>query len=162
MELITIDGGGGGKTTFPILSLAILPPLLQHTHLFLSLSCCPSLPLSHCLSISEPAAALTVREETLFSLTAHRVEPALTRRQTKTHTHTHASQDNRRWTEAPAIACPLAAVRHVGGGDLLSVPCLLQSSKHLPSPPERSLPGSAVAEGLAGMTQESGRHKEMR
>lgn len=60
--------------------------------------------------------------------------------------------------EASAIACPLVAVRHVGGGALLAVPCLLQSSKHLPSPNA----GSAVAEGLAGMTRESGRHKEMR
>lgn len=59
---------------------------------------------------------------------------------------------------ASAVAGPLAAVRHVGGGALLAVPCPLQSSKRLPS---RSLPSSAVADGLAGMTRESGRHKEM-
>lgn len=59
-----------------------------------------------------------------------------------------------------SAAGPLAAVRHVGGGALFTVPCPTQSSKHLPLP-ECSLPDSAVADGLAGMTTESGRHREM-
>lgn len=138
--------------------------MLPHTHLSLPLrtSLSLSIPLSHTysLSISAPLKALTVREETEYPSThthsaewrQHTLLSQRTQALSHTHIHTHAHGEDRRWTEAPAVERPLAAVRHVGGGALLAVPCALQSSKHLPSPHERSLSGSAVAEGLAGMT----------
>lgn len=146
--------GAGGKTTFPILSLP-----RSHTHTPLSLSLLPSLSL--CLPLSSPltvpqhlgATGSTDSEgRRLFTHGSSEWRRANTQRRIHTHSHTHARGENGRWTEAPAVACPLAAVRHVGGGGgaLLTVPCPLQSSKHLPSsphPPERLLPGSAVAEG---------------
>ena len=150
------------KTTFPMLLLATLPPPLPHTpiSLSLSLSLPLSLPLSHCLSILEPPAAQTVRGRDSVFLTQHQSGG-------KKHTHTHShtcTRRKRRWTEAPAVACPLAAVRHVGGGGaLLAVPCPLQPSKHLPSPPTtrslalRLLRGWLEWPGRAGDTRRCAR-----
>lgn len=127
--LIPIDGAGG-KTTFSILSLVILPPPLPHTPLSLSLS---SLSLSHTASASRSHWQHQQWGTRLCFHTQPRVEAALAN--TQKRTHSRAQEENGRWIETPAVACPLAAVRHVGGGGaLLAVPCQLQSSKHLPSP----------------------------
>lgn len=92
--------------------------------------------LSHCLSIVEPPAALAVRYECgLTRGTEWRQQSIIAGKgeKKKSDTCTNAQEGKRRWMKASA-AGPLAAVRHVGGGALFTVPCPTQSSKHLPSP----------------------------
>lgn len=130
MYMILI-AGTGGEERYSLELSSLCPPYTP-------------LPRSHAphfaLSLSQHRGATScissegwVRFDTRHRVEAEKHNCRERNKKKKSDTCTNAQEGKRRQMKASA-AGPLAAVRHVGGGALFTVPCPTQSSKHLPSP----------------------------